>query len=260
MQFLRRRFSRPLLAGWYAAMLCAVACATKVAAMDGPVPLPTNQTAKSLIQDLKLPIRSSGISVATGQPVDPEFSSRTLEYQPFQRHTLMKISSSGTGLDIGRAPMYGSAGIFAYDGTKLLYLGGKDKRINIETLLRQEALSLETMDEKVLARFFSQTFLGSGYGMHVIITCSNDLLDFQKQYYRVDPEEFDHCSNRLAGPSLTGNADVGWKLHFVTLNGSMTWLQNVTAYDITVSPNYDVSVCEQVLSKRIFSVHPHIML
>ncbi len=173
-----------------------------------------------------------------------------------------------------------SKGIFALDGTNLLYLNGSDSMTNVTNLLKHENRPLEEADPDMLSEFLSKTILRQNNDRIDVIRSPGDIakLDvpnakeknssitkskqrirslMQRMYYpTVNHSELDKWQGQIVKPELSGNIKSGWKCHFIGLRG---WTYNISlpftlvAFDIDISPTFDFTITETILSKEIMN-------
>ncbi len=191
-------------------------------------------------------------------PIDfePFVSVRALRNQPFEHHVLMSVQSNQIHLEFSHAPLWDSSGTFAFDGKRLLYLNGSVRYKSVVQLLREESLDLSTIKADALAQFFKESLLDSKRSTHWIVSSQDDIKDRKKDHYKVNNDELKMCSEYLVPPTVSGNSKIGWKVNFTTVSGFLHFKYRVSAMVVTVSPQYEVTVGERLLSTKIFSRVP----
>ncbi len=184
----------------------------------------------------------------------------------FQRQKLLLVTVNYILLEAGTLPGMRSTGIFAYDGTNLTYLNGPDSLNNVTALLKRERRSLNEADASRLAELFSDTILRQENDKISLLqplkeVSKSDAPDTQASKKKLQRPcecgpsraELEKYGEQITRPQLTGDAKNGWNCHFVGLRG---WMYKesrsypVVAYDIFISPTFDVTVKEKVLEKK----------
>jgi hypothetical protein len=169
-----------------------------------------------------------------------------LKDQPFLKHNLLEVETPS-----------GSGEVFAFDGSQFLCMDGHEGKHNFSRILKSEQTQLQAVSPMTLAYSFIETFLHSGSQVEAIVAKDADLLDFEKGGYEVDRTQLQACSDHLVTPSIFGDCETGWSVHFTTVKGVMQDLREVTAYGVEVSPQYEMSVKKRILSPKIFSRVPN---
>jgi hypothetical protein len=236
--------------------------ASPFAAMSEPIRTPDDALIENL---LKTQFRQPPSSLM-GKFEDWEYKVRRVDVVDdsgfFQHNKILRIVVSGNILSTRILPSGGSLELFAYDGKNLISLNSKK---NMSSVLRSENRPLEEAKPTFLASLFCQTILGHGDYVQDLISSTDDVLKFEngeglfRGNYKVDQEELKKCADKIIPVTLVGDHKSGWTIRFSTLQGYMHELNTICNYEISILPDYDITVKENVLSEKIFSKIPKIM-
>jgi hypothetical protein len=174
-----------------------------------------------------------------------------------KKYRILQILVGGIFPDGNREhPKMGPFCIFAFDGNKLIYLNGPNAKNNLSSVLKAENCPLEMVEPDKLASLFCLTILQKNDDSATVLSSPDDLKTYAKvKYDKLDLNEFNKCAAQIKSPHIDGNQKTGWKISFCTLHGQMETgiTKNVSSYQIEISPQYNLSLQEKVLSSNIFS-------
>lgn len=235
-----------------ASCLFSFSCAPPASCNENGLALPDEPTLESLL-------RSCYPSFPCVRDKYFWVSARAMPDQPFKRHQLLAIFCNRPELDVGRLPGPGSTGIVAFDGSALIHLYGPACSSNFSRILKSEALDLGSVDAPTFARATASTILANGRQSIRVLSTSDDLRQFELQGYKLDEQAFGACSSKILPPSITGSKATGWHLRFFTVEGWMHELEKIKSYDVSITPQYDISIDNTTLTDHIFSRVPRIL-
>ncbi len=179
----------------------------------------------------------------------------------FERNRLLRVSVNDLFLEEVCLPGRRTVGIFAYDSTRLLYLQGDPAtRANrLQELLTSENRPLDDADAEKLGRLFSTCLLDRRNDTHDVILSLTNLNEYGRsvgQPYTVDSKEVEKISDRLSPPAIIGSTERGWRLSVVTVFGWKHNKEHLILNEFRITPDFEITVTQKVLSKCIFSQMP----
>lgn len=185
--------------------------------------------------------------------------------QPFPSHELLNLHLHASALgkkfgDLGVPASGAPFGIFAYDGKSLLPLRGQKGTDNLSRVLLEERTRIETLDPTTFALLLCNTVLPAFHEECQVVWSDGSSIRFRPIYPSYSPkmvEEFGASMFRdlkspsahdLPPPTVTGSADVGWKVHFAAQHMDM-WKPGThyVMYDISISPSYKLSISTSLI-------------
>lgn len=190
----------------------------------------------------------------------------------FRRQKLILIAVTDIFLEARIKVAHRSSGLFAFDGKNLTYLNGIDSAANVCKVLRRENRSLSEAPPDMLATLFAATILRQNNDRVDVIQSAQDVLKldrpnaavvnkkmkekgFERLYATtVDKAELEKCKAQISKPLISPQAKGGWRCSFTGLRGFMHTIRVPFAlvhYEISVSPQFDISTKETVLSSKI---------
>jgi hypothetical protein len=170
----------------------------------------------------------------------------------FQKHALLKVGVEGSFLEWHPLPSATSYGLFAWDGSDLLYLN-RGHQQNFEFVLRSEARPLHEADPHALAVILAEALLRVGNDDHVVLRTPDDMETALWVSYELNEAEFGRVSKLIRPALLTGDSAAGWLLRFWTLHGWMHEKRTVSRHECAFSPSFSMTHREHVVSTSIFS-------
>ena len=177
----------------------------------------------------------------------------------FQRVRVLEITSPGFRLETLIMPGGGSIGLFSFHGSELRCL---NRRIeNLEKTLRTEGNPIGSFDPTLLAQLVSEALGRRGNHWHKVV--SVDALEEMEREslfgggYELNRSELDRVHASVHAPLVrtAGN----WALSFCTVGGWMHHIQELTVWSVEVSREFEVTVTQKTLSRKIFSKTPEVI-
>lgn len=198
---------------------------------------------------------------------------RPFEDKGFFRHQqLLLIAVSDIFLEARIKQGHKSSGLFAFDGNDLTYLNGTDSAANLSQVLRRENRALTDANPEAFANLFATSILRQNNDRIDVVQSAEDVQKFHRPnaakfnkkmkekgferlyFTTVDNAELEKYKARISKPRISHQAKGGWKCSFTGVRGFLHTVRVPFAlvnYEISVSPKFDITTKETVLSNKI---------
>jgi hypothetical protein len=168
-----------------------------------------------------------------------------------RRHLVFRACAETWTLETHVLPSGGTCGNFATDGEKIWYLGGVRKQKNLESLLRDEGVRLDRADPVKLSELLSKLLLDQRNTFYRVLPSAADIP--KRGCCDLNEAERPKYEGKVKPPAVTGDGQSGWAVEFYTLSGWMHETFVLTRHVVEVSPRYEVTRRDEVLSEHVFS-------